>query len=357
VRDCPGERSTSAHADDDLWRVTVKTPRCRFELEMEGEIVFTDDETGIERMGRNAVFALEDRRPGGRRSLRIVAGRSGAPDWTWEVDGVERPADAAARAWLAEMIPTLFRTTGYQSEERTRRILARGGVDAVFTEIGLLGGDHVRRRYFIALLEATALGRQQLVRWIGLAGDTISSDYELASVLAHVPTGSLAAPDLQTAFVEAARTIDSDYEMRRTLTPLAENPATSPQVLDVIVELAADLESDYEMATLLTALADSYGADTPLPVAFFRATRSIDSDYELARTLKRALEHPLSGEALVGLLETARSIGSDYELASVLVAAAEGHRLEGPVRQAFDRALETVGGDYERDRVRRAVGS
>jgi beta-lactamase regulating signal transducer with metallopeptidase domain len=357
LHDCPGERSTHGHADDDVWDWTVKTDHCRFELRMRGKVAFLDDETGIRSLGRDASFSIEDRRPGVHRALRIEPGPGDAQVWQWKVDGVERPVDAAARAWLAEMIPVMFRATGLAAEARTRRILARGGPDAVFAEIEMLQSDYVRRCYLIALIDAAPLDDSRSLRWVRLAGATVDSDYELASTLTKLPAEKLADVDIQSAFVEAARTIQSDYEMRRALTPLVDSPALSPHVLPVIVELAADIQSDYELATLLCALADRYAATSEVPEAFFQAARTIDSDYELARTLRKALEHPLSADALTGLLDTALSIDSDYELANVLVTAAAGQTLDAPARQAFERALGTIGGEYERERVRRAIGS
>ena len=307
-------------------------------------------------MGRRALFVIDDDRPSGRRTLRLEGGSSGEPTWEWKVNGRERPVDDEARAWLAQMIVRYFRTTGFQAEERTARILERGGVPAVFDEIEQLASDYVRRRYFTALMEATTLSDDESVRWIETAGRSIDGDYDLATTLTALPSSALSHRPSQAAFIEAAGSIDSDYEMRRVLTPLIRNPSLSPDVLSTLVSLCRRIESDYELATLLSELADLHADDAPLPGVFYQVAATIESDYELARTLKKVLEHPVDSADLVALLETAVSIESDYELASVLVQVATRHSPTGNARSAFDRAAASIQNDYERRRVQRALG-
>lgn len=346
-----------SHADDDTHEVTIEAGGCRFEFEMRGKIVFRDDETGIASMARNALFSVDDRRPGSHRTLRIEGSRSGEPTILWTVDGETRPMDAEGQAWLAETIVSFFRSSGSHAEERIDRFLARGGVDAVFEEMQYLPGDYVRARYFRGLLKATHLDDGQVLRWVQFAGSSIASDYELASTLRELPEDRLDRPDVQNAFVEAASSIESDYEMRRTLTPLVEKPAVSPQALEVLVRLAAEIESDYELAALLIALADHHSRTSPLPDAFFQTARTIQSDYELGRTLMTLIKHPMPVGTLTSVLETALSIESDYTLGSVLEEIAQRHDIDNGARQAFDRALDSIGSPYERQKVERAVGS
>ncbi len=354
---CGGRQSTQMRNDNDDWDVTIKAGRCRFKLHMSGVVTFLDDESGIAHMGRRAAFSVEERRPGVDRELEAVPDGQGAPRFTWRVDRQVRPFDDEARAWLAELIPTLFRATGLQAEARTARLIKRGGADAVFDEIALLSGDYVRRLYYSALIEATALTDAQALRWIRSAGGTIASDYELGSVLRLLPPHHLEREDIQVAMVEAGRTIDSDYELRQMLTPLLMRDEVHPAALAVVVELAGEVQSDYELATLLVDLVERHRALRHAEVrdTFVAVARTIDSDYELKRTLVAALGTHLDHDIQAAILDTAATIDSDFELASVLVEAAKRQQLTGLGRDAWERALATIGSDHERERARRAM--
>jgi hypothetical protein len=352
---CGKHYSTNVHGENDRLDITVRAERCRLDLTVEGAIEYTDAEDGIARMGRGARFEVEVDREGDRRRLLVEPGDGGAPRITWWVDGDERPFDAEARAWLADLLPRFFRASGIEAEGRTRRLLARSGVDGVFREIELIPGDHVTRRYLAALMEATELDREQIVRWTTTAAGNLESDYELAEALSSLPAAALGDDDVQRAFVRATASIDSDYEVRRTLATLLSRERLSSDLLDPILGVARSIESDYELAELLLLVVEQYPAGEALPGDFYAAVTTIGSDYELRRTLVRALGRPISQADLVSLLETARSIDSDYELAELLIAIARTHALEGPAREAYERTLETIGSTYEHDRAAGAL--
>lgn len=352
---CGKPYTTNVHGEDHLLEITVKSERCRLDLTVDGAIEYTDGEDGIARMGRGARFEVEVRRDGERRRLLAEPGDGGAPRITWWVDGDERPFDAAGRAWLADLLPRFFRASGLDAEGRTRRILARSGVDGVFREIELIPGDHVTRRYLTALMEATDLDAERLVRWTTTAGDRLQSDYELAEALSTLPPAALGDAALQRAFIGATATLDSDYELRRTLAALLSRETLTPDLLDPILATARSIESDYELAELLLLVVEQYPPGEALPGDFYAAAATIDSDYELRRTLAGAVDRAIPEDDLVTLLDTASSIDSDYELAELLVSVARSHDLSGPARDAYERALATIGADYEHDRAAGAL--
>ncbi len=355
LADCGESRGASIHADDDRMSLTVRSANCKLEIEAEGKIEFNADDSGVKRMGRRARLEIDERRRGVRRSLEVTPGTDGEPNYRWFVDRKERPFDAEGHAWLREVLPEVFRSTGLNAEERVGRFLRDQGVAGVFAEIQLIRSDWVSRLYHGHLLQQAELTTSQLITWIELAGERIGSDYELAETLASLPVSRLLEPGVGPTFVEAATTIGSDYELRRTLSTLLDSSTPTRGTLDRILEAAKTIGSDFEQAELLVAVASMYPQGESLPESYYRAADSIGSDFELRRALSKALERPLGDAALGDLLAAALTIGSDFELAELLVAVGQSYQLDGSAREAFLAALDTVGSDYEHRRVEQVL--
>jgi hypothetical protein len=252
---------------------------------------------------------------------------------------------------MAFIVPQIYRMTGIQAEERVGRILARGGVEAVFEEIRLIGGDYSQRQYLTHLLEQADLDVSQIASWVELAGREVGSDYELATVLGELPTSMLAESRVQSAFVAAARTIGSDYEMRRVLDTVLKEERLSESLLTPMLEAAATIGSDYECAELLVTIAKRFPAGEALPQSYYDVAASIGSDYEMRRALAQTAGRKMDERALSSVLRAAKDIGSDYELAELLVALLREHGLPESVRADYQAALDTVGNRHERGRV------
>jgi hypothetical protein len=145
--------TTVAHwGGGDHHRIRIGRGRCRVDLELEGEIDFAADNRGVERLGSGASLSIKERRRGETRRLDVERGRDGQPVYSWWVGRVPRDFDDEARAWLADTLPRLYRTTGLDADGRVEALWAAGGFDAVAAEIRELDSDHVRVLYLRELL-------------------------------------------------------------------------------------------------------------------------------------------------------------------------------------------------------------
>ncbi len=354
---CGGEPESIMIRDlDGHTKIKVEYGRCRLEIEMEGDVDFLADESGIERMGRGACLEIEERIRRQRRRLEVTRGEDGEPEYAWFVDRRRQDFDDEARAWLREILTQIFRLTGIDAERRVERLLARDGAEGVLREIELIPGDYVQGLYFQELLEQAALSAAELERVIRLAGREISSDYELAEILIGISHEDLDAEATRAAYVTAAREIGSDYELRRTLGALVEGHVLDARVLDTILEAAQSIGSDYELTELLRLIAREYPSAETLPPSYAEALATIGSDYEHRRALNAALKRRnLGRRTLDQLLATAGKIGSDYELAELLCDFSEIYPQDRELPESFFRALEGLGADYEHRRVLAAV--
>ncbi len=332
--------------------IEIEVGRCRFDIEMRGEIEFSPDEDRVERMDRRAYLAIDEKIGRERRRIEVSAGDDGQPEHAWFVDGEKQPFDDPARAWLREALPLIFRATGIDAPARVGRILARAGIDGVLTEVPLILGDHVQRIYLEELLEQAEMNAEDLARALYLAGRELGSDHELAELLTGLSSDDLEPSPVRLAFVEATRSIGSDHELRRSLAALLERELPS-EVLDAILESAQTIGSDFEMAELLIEL--TARGLTP-GATFFDALETIGSDYELRRVLAATADRvDLTSELVSAMLETSLTIGSDQEMAELLVQLARSYPIEDDLRDRFLQALESVGSEHQRGRVLAAL--
>lgn len=354
--DNDGRHGLSIHLEitDADHHARLRRGGCKLDIEMDGKIEFAPDESEVVAMGRRARLEIEERYGFARRKLVVTPGKDGKPRYEVEVGGEEVPFDDEARAWMADVLPELFRAAGIDAEGRVGRFLERGGAQAVFEEIPHLASDHLKRLYLVALGEQATLDATESERYLTLAGHEIDSDYELAELLiAAVGDGGI--PASGQAFVETATLIGSDFELRRVLHGTLEKGDVEPEAAESVLVAAREIGSDYELAKLLLALTEALPRGASLPPGFFDTASSIGSDFELRRVLTTVAERrSLTPKSLESLLVTSRAIDSDHELAELLIVLLRSQELAPELEATFEETAGSIGSDYERERVETA---
>ena len=346
-------RSTSSSTrqnDDDLTIVTTVGP-CTIRLSAFGKFQFTKDFSDIASVPSGGQVVIEvdygthDRRLTIRPDERI-----------YKIDGEVRPFDADAKSWLAETLTFLLRRTGYQAEARARWILETRGIEGLINEFGELSGDYTRRIYYQAAVESGKLDAAGYERLVTLAGQTISSDYELAELLIVISKTQPLTERMQAGFVTASQSISSDYERHRVLKAALSRPGLTAASQSAMLVAASDISSDYELAELLIELNTARKIDEAVRPAYFKAANSLSSDYEHRRVLDAVVSRTgMTGTMLADVLESARSINSDFELAELMIKIGGAYELDDALRPPFFAAAGSISSDYEHGRVLTSV--
>ena len=122
-----------------------------------------------------------------------------------------------------------------------------------------------------------------------MAGDKISSDYQMAEFLIRAAGRHPAGAPLPASLEGALDSVNSDHELRRTLTAFVELPDLSRQDLDRLLKVASnEISNDYEMAELLITVAQRQKNAEPWPPSMKEALARIASDHDEERA-KEAL--------------------------------------------------------------------
>lgn len=350
-----------------------------------GKFSFTAAEDDVATL--DGSLEIEEQVDGITRSARFEKG-DGRIERRFEVDGEPSTDAAANRAWLARAIPSLLRATGIDAEVRVRRLIARGGVDAVLDEVDRIAMDSVRSTYLRELTEAGTLdaGRQDrylaqaaaidsdyeqrqalealLEREVVDAGQlrgvhaiaaTFESDYERRVLLEAALPALRKTPRVARSWIDALDGMESSYEHRVALESLVEDVDLDAAGVERLLASAARIDSDYERRVILAAAAPQVARTAVSASAFARATSTMDSDYETREALValvRAMQ-PDSGNCRA-VIDALAGVDSSYEASLVLTELAARMPKDAALIEAYRAAARRLGG-HERSEAEQAL--
>ncbi|HKC40182.1 MAG TPA: M56 family metallopeptidase [Gemmatimonadales bacterium] len=355
LRGCSGESQhshTMTSVENDDVSISFTLGNCTVKLSSVGKFQFTNDFSDIASVANGGQVVVEVDYGARERRVTFRRGSGGTLERIYKVDGDVQPFDADAKSWFGETLTYLFRRTGFMAEERARWILDTRGIQGLMDELAQLSGDYTRRIYYQAAVQSGKLDAAGYERIVTLAGQTISSDYELAELLIAVSKTQPLTERMQAGFVTAAKSISSDYERHRVLTAALSRPGLTPAMEAGMLDAAAGISSDYELATLLIELNGARAIDEAVRPAFFKAANKLQSDYEHRRVLDAVVKRTGTSPAmLLDVLTSAKTIGSDYELAELLSEIGGSYVLDDALRPPFFTAANTLDSDYEHGRT------
>jgi hypothetical protein len=323
------------------------------DLEIRGTVAFTDDDSDVKSLSGDGYLRLEQW-SGGPTRVFIVRQAANGIERLYSVDGMSKPVDNEARAWLAHMLPEVIRESAIDAPERVKRILRQHGPSGVFAEVAKIRSDHSRRVYLENLLEYGSLHADDLREAMRL-GRKISSDGEKAGFLiAAAP--HYQDPAVREGYFDSVDSISSDGEHRRVLNAVLDRYGPDHETLALVLRSAKRLSSDGEKANVLTHAADFRLANDTVRTNYFRAADSISSDGEHHRVLAAVLrKNGADKDIVVRSLRSASGISSDGEKANVLSEAAAEYVDDPVMRRAFFDAAATIHSDGEHRRVLSAL--
>lgn len=299
--------STQHVVNNGVRRLRVSSPNCSAEILVEGDLRFTQDFTGIAWISPGGIFRATEEEGRDRREVVARPAADGV-DVSWFINGRTEAFDDEAAQWLSETLLTFFRRTGYAADERVQWLLGRGGPDAVLEEIALLQSNSARRAYTEGLIRRETLDSETLIRVMRDSSRQITSNSQLAGVLAAIGERYAFEGDVARAFVDATGAISSNSSR----------------------------------AALLVSLAERHPIGGEIARAYLDVARGISSSSQQRRVLAAALDGDPPPELVVEVLRSAEEISSNSQKRDLLIDVARRHRLEGEIAEAYLRAANTI---------------
>jgi len=178
-------------------------------------------------------------------------------------------SDFDARMVLEHVGPSMLRTaeagTAYLALART------------------ISSDFDMRLALQPLLTSSDSDDDVVARALDLAGNDISSDFDLRTVLSEASGRAGQSDTLARAYTTASRSISSDFDQRLALTALADNAELTPAGWQMLLESANDISSDFDAATLLTEVAPRMPRDETVLQAYRATLDTISNDFDRER--------------------------------------------------------------------------
>jgi beta-lactamase regulating signal transducer with metallopeptidase domain len=333
------------------WTANWSGGNCNLDLHAEGEIKFNAEATEIQSISSGGQFEVNLRQDDTLKQVKVTPSASGL-QYVYKVNGKQEPFEGEAKAWFAQFLLALERSTGFSADARVPALLAKGGPNAVLDEISNLQSDYVRGVYFRKLLEQPKLPAPVIQRVIKQAGEQINSDYEMARVLMTV-SKQYDLPDeaSRTAFLTAANKLKSDYEHSRVLIELLRRPNISKENVSMALNSAGTIQSDYEKSRILLSLLDQKAFDQSQLDFYLKLVSSIHSDYEKSRDLLAPMQkYKLTADQTNRIMDATSGIGSDYEKSRLLLGLAKQGKFDEAQMSNYLKVVDSMKSDYERSR-------
>ncbi|RZL33651.1 MAG: hypothetical protein EOP35_17390 [Rubrivivax sp.] len=275
---------------------------------------------------------------------------------------------------------------------RARKLLDRGGLDAVLADVERPGEDFVRsrriqgalrldpawpaaaqdrliaaaaglhgafeRREVLGKIAALPLAEVQQLAWLKAAGG-IDGDFDRREALGALAPRLLDSPAVLAAWSEALGHIDGDFELR-TAIDAQVTARPKPAVLAAALQAASRIQGDFEKREALGAVVRRMqGDEAALVEAYARTASGISGGFERREALNQLLDRPkLGAEGVERVLASAESMEAGFERLQVLLRVAERLGQAKPADAALIDRLRRAGrglGEHERGQLENAL--
>ncbi len=325
-------------------------------LRVAGDVQFNEGETDVARLGNGARLELTESRGGVEREIEVF-GKDGVIQRRYRRDGKEIALDGEGRQWLARTLPALVRESGLQAEARGKRILAKGGPDALLADMALIKADYAQARYLGVLYANAKLDDAQLARSLELAR-SIDSDFELRQALQAALASQPLSPVHQARVLALAIDISSDFELAELLIPLAGRLPASGEVDAAWRVALASIRSDFELRRVLEAMLGQRGVSPATVQLALASAEAIRSDFELRNVLERAAKQTRGNPAvLAAYLSRTGELSSDFESRQALSALINAGPVDVAVANAVLDAVAAISSDFDASEVLRDLAA
>lgn len=369
-------------------RIVTNDPHGSTRISVRGsDLQFNETEDEI--IGLAGSVRISEKRGGVHREVLIESQPGGAFKKSYSVDGKAQQLDAAGTEWLKTMVRNMADIM-VSADERVKKLYAKGGVDAVLTDIEKprgdfhrrariealvnlrdvgnlppaavdrllnavdgMGSDFDRRTALVAVIEHQALPAAQQVTLLRNAA-RIGSDFDRRNVLEALAPQQAESDEVLQAWVKVMKSMGSDFDRRTAIEHLMERKPLGKTTLDAALQASSFLGSDFDRRTALQSIAPRLDMATQVE-SYVQSASRIGSDFDQREALVTLIGRgPLDKTATLAILEGTNSLGSDFELATVLKALAEQMPADADVLSRYRKAARKLS-DHERGQVEKAL--
>ena len=317
------------------------------DIRLHGTVAFTDDLTDVQTLSDGGTLTLRDLSGVIPHTVEFTTS-NGRIDRTYYVGGVKRAWDDEARKFLATQLPIIVRQTGLGAEARVKSIFGRKGVNGVYDEIDLLGGDYARRLYLVALIDVAHFDSASVQPLLERVGRLVKSDYDRRTILEHIAAQVALDQKSAAVYVQSMATMKSDYDQRLALTALTKRTGAAGTG-DTLLPALAHMRSSYDKRMVLADMLARGPLSTDAKRTVLAAVPGLQSDYDRRQVLSAFIQlYDVEAAVREPLLAAVRAIASNYDRREVLIGLAKKGLTGRDMQDAAFAAVAEMTSDYDR---------
>jgi hypothetical protein len=318
------------------------------EIHYNGEIHFNDSETAIQSISPYGFIKYRKN----EHEFEAQSNAKGQIEYKFYNDGKEISLDELDRQrFLAMAIQDLI-SYGFDSKNRFDKIYAKGGTQAVLTEVDRLKGDFIKGVYLEYLLDGPRMDQKDLAEIAKKIGTGLGSDFDKERLLDKFPVINDSAATF--AYFKAVKSIGSDFNRANAIRHFYDQPLNDGQGLQILLAIKT-VGSDFEKSQLLGQFPSRYLQDSNMTDTYLDAVRSIGSDFEKANAIRNLYHQRLDPGQVQQVLYVANTLGSDFEKANILKELIEKENLDSAVYNTLLNVSGSVGSDFEKANILREM--
>ena len=299
--------------------IHVKDNGKDFKIEYEGEFTISNDDKDIVAISNGGFIEITKTSFGNRRRVVIESDRNGNLIRKYYVGRSEKDYNPDGKAWLAEILPEIVRTTAIAAESRVERFYKKGGANAVLSEIREMDSDYVKAAYFRILLHYN-LNTNELTALLNAAGNEIKSDHYLSGILRENQKAFLTNSQTITAYINATKSIESDHYVTGVLKEVISDSSISDNQMDSLLEISKSVKSDHYMTQILSEVMDKRDLNSQNIAKIISLSKDIQSDHYKTQVLKKVIhKNGLPKNAYSAFIGTLEDVQSDHYVSEVIM--------------------------------------
>jgi beta-lactamase regulating signal transducer with metallopeptidase domain len=224
---------------------------------------------------------------------------------------------------------------------------ANEGTWRAFTQASSgMKSDYYKSQSLKKVLNSGKLGTDDVGVLLNAAAG-IESDYYLSDLLKSVAARYALNEATTNIYAEAMSSIESDHYRMQVLTTMNSADRWDPRTTSFVLASIRKMDSDhYKSQSLISLVKNKHVSDWN---AFFAAAGTIGSGTYRRQTLNAALQHdPLTRDIVAGVIAQVPRMESDYEASQVLVTVARSYKLDGDLREAYEKATDSIESEHYR---------
>lgn len=315
-------------------------------IEHDGEVIIGADDRTVTGITDGGFFRVKKTTFGNTREL-LIKNTGNTLSHEYKEGGRSVAFDPAGKAWLADILPELVRSTTIGAASRVDRFYRKGGAKAVLAQVGNLKGDHAKARYAELLLKKD-IAPAEVPAVIDAIGLHVGSDFYRYEIFRSNADLLLANSQHLGNFLKAVQSVNSDH-YKSELVKLAFSRELPDAYTQQALQLIGTINSDHYRSEILQKMVKNNSLnDRQLEFVLGQLLPELHSDHYRTQIISSIIkeQQTLSSNNIAQVITSIGQISSDHYATEVLKLLLKTQTLNDQNLGALFQSLDRLQSDH-----------